>query len=201
MKGLKKKVGYTSMKIRHIERQAKMFPSLVGLPGEVSSEHKVGECLAMDEEDYSEEDPLNIHNPSPDQERRFNKQKQLIEELQSEQKTHNELKERLQQISSEKDILIASNKRFEKKLEFARKITEQKIYDTITHDSYREDPHHITVLSTTLNEDDYELEDPPEEADLPDDTADDESKPPRSRKGKFLEFVEEKVEKKQLHSS
>ena len=39
------------------------------------------------------------------------------------------------------------------------------------------------------------MEDPPEEADLPDDTADDESKPPRSRKGKFLEFVEEKVDK------
>ena len=49
MENLKKKVGYTSLKIKHAERHAMMFPSLIGFPDEKSSEQEVLGLLSMEE--------------------------------------------------------------------------------------------------------------------------------------------------------
>ena len=57
MENLKKKVGYTSLKIKHAEKQARNFPSLLGFPGERSSEQEHGSLWNMEEKDNSE-DPL-----------------------------------------------------------------------------------------------------------------------------------------------
>ena len=43
MARLKSSVGYT-LKIKHAEKQAAMFPSLLGLSGEKSSEQEVQGC-------------------------------------------------------------------------------------------------------------------------------------------------------------
>ena len=54
MENLKKKIGYTSLKIKHAERQAAMFPSLIGLPGEKSSEQEVQGLWTMEEGEIME---------------------------------------------------------------------------------------------------------------------------------------------------
>ena len=85
------------------------------------------------------------------------------------------------------------NKKFSKKLDFARRITEQRILETVTNDDfYREDPHLITVLSTTLNEDDIISDEDNNEEDAKED--DQQTDKVRSRKGKFLEEIENKVD-------
>ena len=51
MKTLRDKVGYVSMKIKFAEKQAKMFPSMLGVPGEKSSEEEVQKVWAMEEDE------------------------------------------------------------------------------------------------------------------------------------------------------
>ena len=116
MEGLKSKVGYTSMKIRHIERQAKNFPSLIGLPGELSSEAELGNCWDMEEVDIPPEDPLSFTQPSI-HDKLIQEQKQKIEDLISEKESQNSVKEKMKQLEREKETLLQSNKRYEKKLE------------------------------------------------------------------------------------
>ena len=48
MDNLRKNVGYSSLKVKHAERQAKMFSSLLGFPGEVSSETELSHLWTMD---------------------------------------------------------------------------------------------------------------------------------------------------------
>ena len=57
MDNLRKNFGYTSLKIKHAERQAKMFPSLIGLPGELSSETELGNLWHMEDKE-SPDDPF-----------------------------------------------------------------------------------------------------------------------------------------------
>ena len=49
MQSLRTKIGYVSMKIKHIEQQSQMFPSLIGLPGEKSSEQELEGAWSMEE--------------------------------------------------------------------------------------------------------------------------------------------------------
>ena len=66
-------------------------------------------------------------------------------------------------------------------------MTEQRILESIANEEfYRDDPHLITVLSTTLDEDEIDLDETTEEKD--------DSKPPRSRKEKFLEAIEKSID-------
>ena len=73
-------------------------------------------------------------------------------------------------------------------------MTEQRILENITNDSYTEDPHLITVLSTTLDEDVLVTEETEEEGKLASDSTL-ETAHPRSRKEKFLASVEDKMDK------
>ena len=54
MQSLRDKVGYVSMKIKHAEKQAQMFPSLIGLPGEKSSEQELNTLWNMEEGELAE---------------------------------------------------------------------------------------------------------------------------------------------------
>ena len=49
MQSLRDTIGYVSMKIRYAENQAKIFPSLIGLPGEKSSEQELQSLWNMEE--------------------------------------------------------------------------------------------------------------------------------------------------------
>ena len=49
MQSLRDKAGYVSMKIKHAEKQAHMFPSLLGFPGEKSSEQELNNLWNMEE--------------------------------------------------------------------------------------------------------------------------------------------------------
>ena len=90
---------------------------------------------------------------------------------------------------AENENLKNVNRKFEKKLDFTRKVTEQKILESISNDSYREDPHLITVLSTTLNEDEIDLDEDSETDGERGEITE------RSRKGKFLQKVEDQLDK------
>ena len=81
------------MKQRHAEKLAKMFPSLLGMPGELSSEQEVGSLWNMDETE-SPEDPLHLRNPSEEKDQMINQQKEQIENRLAEQNSHIVLKEK-----------------------------------------------------------------------------------------------------------
>ena len=55
MQSLRDKVGYVSMKIKYGERQAQMFPSMIGFPGEKSSEQELQGLWSMEEGEVTEE--------------------------------------------------------------------------------------------------------------------------------------------------
>ena len=95
-------------------------------------------------------------------------------------------------MNDENKLLQDTNTKFQKKLEFARKITEQKIYENISNENYKDDPHLVTVISTTLNEDEFELDETSSETATPDDET--VLGTSRSRRDKFLESVEEKID-------
>ena len=146
MQSLRGSVGYVSLKIKHIENQAKMFPSLIGLPGEKSSQEEVDSVWAMKEDDCT------IDNNLEEKDKTILEQKRQIESL-------NDFQFKAENLEKELALAKAENLRINKKLSFARKATKEKICENITDSSYyRDDPFLVAVLSATLNEDDFELE-------------------------------------------
>ena len=148
MQGLRSSIGYVSMKIKYIEKQARMFPSLIGLPGEKSSEQEVAGAWEMEET----ESHAPILNPIEERDKLIVEQRQELEKLRLAQtkslKVENEL------VKLKKENLVLN-----KKINFTRKATEEKIFENISNkDFYREDPFCVAVLSATLNEDDIDLE-------------------------------------------
>ena len=75
MENLRKKTGYVSLKIKYAEKQARMFPSLLGLPGEIASEQEVGNLWSMEDKENNE-DPFLVTNSN-------DKRDSLISEQQS----------------------------------------------------------------------------------------------------------------------
>ena len=149
MKHLRSSVGYVSLKIKHTEKQARMFPSLIGLPGEKSSEQEVDGVWAMKEDDSR---TCEILNPIEERDKTILEQTQQIEQL-----TVFRNKSELLEIELEK--FKAENQKFQKKLTFTRKATEERICENISNKtSYRDDPLLVAVLSATLNEDEIDTE-------------------------------------------
>ena len=191
MQSLRDKVGYVSMKIKHAERQAQMFPSMLGLsPGELSSEQEVQNLWNMDERDANEEAGFTpILTPLEEKNKIIAEQNSKIKTLVENQNKIPSLRETLDKTESE-------NKLLKKKLNLTKRATEMKILDSITNeDFYREDPHLVCVLSATLDEDEFDFAD----EDLKDDEVKTETESPkvthRSRKDEFLSSIEDKVDK------
>ena len=150
MQSLRGLVGYVSLKIRHIEKQAKMFPSLIGLPGEKSSQEEVDSAWAMKEDDINLES--NMSNPNEEKDKTIMEQKRLIENL-------SDYQAKADMLEKELTLAKAENSKIHKKLNFTRKATEERICENISNEtSYRDDPLLVAVLSATLNEDDVDLE-------------------------------------------
>ena len=122
MQDLRSRVGYVSMKIRHIERQAKMFPSLIGLPGEKSSEQEIEGAWAMNEDDSKQ--TAIILNPIEERDKTIFEQNQLIESLKEVQSKADSLKIELEKTQFDNSIM-------QKKLIFTRKATEERIFENM----------------------------------------------------------------------
>ena len=147
MQSLRSHVGYVSLKIKYIENQAKMFPSLIGLPGEKSSEDEVDGVWSMKEDDSSI-----LLNPIEQKDKTIFEQKKQIESL-------NKYQDKANSLELELEMAKAENVKICKKLNFTRKATEQRIFENITNkEFYRDDPLLVSVLSATLNEDEVDIE-------------------------------------------
>ena len=147
MQSLRSHVGYASLKIKYIENQAKMFPSLIGLPGEKSSEDEVDGVWSMKEDDSSI-----LLNPIEQKDKTIFEQKKQIESL-------NKYQDKANSLELELEMAKAENVKICKKLNFTRKATEQRIFENITNkEFYRDDPLLVSVLSATLNEDEVDIE-------------------------------------------
>ena len=62
MDQVKRNIGYSALKIKYTEKQARLFPSLLGFQGEFASEQDLGSLLSV-EESTGNEDPLLMLNP------------------------------------------------------------------------------------------------------------------------------------------
>ena len=136
-------------------------------------------------------------NPIEERDATILDQKKQIESLTAEKVLVDDLNEQIMKISMENDLLKDNNRRFQKKIDFTRRITEQKILEHISHESYEEDPHLVTVLSTTLDEENLEIDEINDDDDSeksPSKSASEEQHPERSRKGKFLASIEDKLD-------
>ena len=150
MQGLRSSIGYVSMKIKYIEKQAKMFPSLIGLPGERSSEQEVAGAWSMDESEQPSHSI--ILNPIEERDKLIFEQSQEIEKLKS-------LESKCLSVTNELQRYKGENSVMKKKINFTRKATEERTFENISNkDFYRDDPLLVAVLSATLNEDDFFFE-------------------------------------------
>ena len=150
MQGLRSNLGYISMKIRHIEKQARMFPSLIGLPGEKSSEQEIEGAWAMEED--APKLTAEILNPIEERDKTIMEQNKVIDDLRDAQFE-------TASITVELEKMKADNLKMKKKIEFTKKCTEDRIMENISDkDGYRDEPFLVALLSTTLDEDDLDLE-------------------------------------------
>ena len=188
MQSLRDKIGYVSMKIRYAENQAKMFPSLIGLPGEKSSEQELQSLWNMEEGENTVEGGFTtILTPVEEKDKIISEQTSKIQSLIDQQVVLPSLQENLRKIEAENNLL-------KRKLSFTRRATEQKILDNISNEEfYKEDPHLVCVLSATLEEEFELLQE--------DDLGGVKTEPSdyqlvhRSRKDQFLSSIEDKVNK------
>ena len=184
MENLKKKYGYTSLKIKHAERQAQMFPSLIGLPGEKSSEQEVKSLWTMEEGELAEDMDMVMLTPVEERDKMIEKQKEEIESLLRTSRSTSPLKKSLEEARAENEVLRKSVKTYEKKLLFTRNVTEQKLFENISDPrSFQDDPHLIQVYTATLNEDEFVDKGKDFEEDFENETQ------KRSRRDKFLAGV------------
>ena len=188
MQSLRDKVGYVSMKIKYAEKQAQMFPSMLGLPGEKSSEQELQGLWSMEEGEHTTEEGgfTAILTPIEEKDKIILEQTTKIQLLLEKQGNMPSMQEDLEKIKTENNLL-------KKKLSFTRRATEQKILDNITNEEfYREDPHLVCVLSATLNEEEFEfVEDDPN---IKEESPASPKLVHRSRKDKFLSSIEDKVD-------
>ena len=159
-----------------------MFPSLIGLPGETSSELEVDRAWTMNEEENLK--TAEILNPIEERDKTIFEQHQLIENLKEFQLKATSLSDQLHKMEVENAIM-------KKKISFTRRATEDRIFENITNkESYREDPLLVAVLSATLDEDELETDEIEEEVQASFKTEH------RSRKDMFLwESLDSKIDK------
>ena len=178
MRYLKDKVGYVSMKIKHAEKQAHMFPSMLGLAGEKSSEQEVQSLWNMEEGELG---VTTILNPIEEKDKMITEQNLKIQQLLNLQAATPTLQDKLEKAEAENATLKA-------RLSYTKRVTEQKILDSVSREEgYREDPHLVCVLSATLDEEDFEF--------AVDPTNDSEEPSLRSRRDFFMTSLKEKADK------
>ena len=153
MNSLKIRVGYSSLKAKHLDLQSRNFPSLKG--------SATGSNM---EEDSEEVDPLYPTNPIEEKDRQIATLQVEMAALNAKAADTKKLEESLANASAElaaakKDCQISR-----KKLEFTQKATEQSLIEGITNpEGFRPDEILIGVYSATLDEDQISFEEKDEE--------------------------------------
>ena len=166
-----------------------MFPSMLGFPGEKSSEQELQGLWTMEEGEQANAQEGGftvILTPVEEKDKIIEEQNSKIKILQDKQGEMPSLQEALAKTETENMLL-------KKKLSFTKRATEQKIFDNISNEEYyREDPHLVCVLSAALEEEFELVENYPNTSEkLP-------TSPKlihRSRRDKFLSSIEDKVDK------
>ena len=159
------------------KRLALQFPSLIGVPGEKSSEQEVRNLWNMVEGDTDEE--MTMLTPIEERDKLIKKQQDEIEALQKRQRSSSPLLKSLEVVRAENETLKKSVKTYEKKLMFTRNVTEQKLLENISDPNFfRDDPHLVQVYTATLDEDEI--------VEKAFDTEDGSKENTRSRRDQFL---------------
>ena len=168
---LKIKLGYTSLKTRYLENLAKHFPSLNRAE---NLENQIEDKLENDD-DIIPMNPIELKDKEIAS-LTVNLEKSIAKEL-----ALNNLKEDLKKTTAELNLMKKNFNTSQQKLSFARKATETLLVENIANpDGYREEPALVGVFSATFNEDDFDI--------------DEENSEIRSRKGPFLQSMEEKLD-------
>ena len=180
MEGLKSQVGYVSLKTKYVEQQARNFPSLPGFDTDIRSN--------MDED--LGEDNLVPMNPIEEKDKQIAALEKKVECLKTKDEEMNMLREALCKSVAETKILKTENRTSLRKINFTKTVTEQRLLESISDQttSFQTDPVLIGLYSATLDEDEYNFEEPTED-DSPDSAN-------RSRRDAFLKSIEEKVDLK-----
>ena len=148
MQSLRDKLGYVSMKIKYNERQTQMFPSMLGLPGEMSSEQELKGVWQMNENLDTADHP--ILTPIEEKDKIITEQNSKLKILLENHEELPKLKAAMEKVESENNVL-------KKKISFTRRATEKKILENIGNEHYMEDPHLVCVLSATIDENDFDF--------------------------------------------
>ena len=119
MESLRQQVGYVSLKIKHMELQAKNFPSLPGF----DNEEKSNMCEEYDEDEIVPIDPL---EDKDNQIHALEKQVALLKEKEAQ---HSDLEKQLSNYKTELDTIKNDYKTSTRKLSFTKKVTEERILD------------------------------------------------------------------------
>ena len=151
MESLRHKVGYISLKMKHNEYQARNFPSLQG-----SSKPSYN----MEENtDMLEEDDILPMNPIEEKDKKI---VELTKALTAQKEEISEITKLKNDLAKAKDDLYTVKQSYnisQKKLNYTKNATEQKMAEAISNtEFYRDDPHLISVYSATLNLEDFENE-------------------------------------------
>ena len=177
MESLKTQVGYMSLKSKHVEKQARNFPSLPGFDTDISSN--------MEEHDLQDIVPM---NPIEEKDRKIAALEKNIDTWKSKETENIQLREALTKSVAELKTVKSDHRTSLRRISFTKKVTEQKLLDSISNqDGFDADPTLIGVYSATLDEDDFDFEDG-------NNLKVDAGQEDRSRKGAFLKGMEEKLE-------
>ena len=180
MMSLKSQLGYVSLKTKHMERQARHFPSLPGFDTEISSN--------MDEIGDTDSADIVPMNPIEEKDKKIAALEKNLELLKSKETEIASLKEALTKSTSELKTAKNHQRTSIRKLNFTKTATEQKLVDSISNpDGFHADPILIGVYSATLDEDEFDFDENKETATLIEG---------RSRKEIFLKSMEEKIDPK-----
>ena len=176
MESLRHKVGYISLKLKYAESQARNFPSLTG---------NIHTGYTMEEnQEVVEDGDIVPMNPLDEKNKKIVELEKALEAQKKETANAEEIKNDLNQARAELNTIKKDYKLSQKKLQYTKNATEQKMVETISNPNYyRDDPHLISVYSATLNTEDFDFEEEENEAAL---TPKDEN---------FLKKVEDSLDK------
>ena len=153
MESLKHKVGYMSLKMIYADFQTRNFPSL---QGQGTNTRK----FTMEENITSlDDDEILPTNPIEEKNKKITELEKVLEDQKKELNEVDNLKSSLAQSKAELSTVKQDYNLSMKKLHYTKNATEQKIVESISNpEFFREDPHLISVYTTTLNIEDLETE-------------------------------------------
>ena len=115
----------------------------------------------MDREENPDEDCVQAIlpiNPIQEKDAKIAALEKQLDELKVEVSDVSALRENLTKTFAELKLLKADSRSTQRRLSFARNVTEQRMVEQITDGSELKDPHLASLYSATLNEDEFEFD-------------------------------------------